>query len=139
MWDPASNRLIKGFVEVYDNAAMQKIKYDPQGVQWPEPTYVDVFPDLREVNPKLWKSYLDVVNPQKKANRQTALDELDGKPKPKAKQDSNAGDWELFINKELRRGTPVRKISAKLYEKYKIKRSYEAIHQRKNKLFQTGG
>jgi hypothetical protein len=118
-WDAVNEQLIKGFVEVYDNEAMQQIKYDSQGVQFPNPTFIDTFPDIKELEPKLWEDYLQKANPNKKQNRQTSLDDWDKPTKVKSMKDIKKDvELELFVKQMFKQrwGRPT--ILKKAQKKY---------------------
>jgi hypothetical protein len=116
-WDVENEKLVKGFVEVYDNEAMNRIKYDSSGVEYPEPTFIDTFPNIKELNPKMWEAYLAKANPHKKANRQTSLDDWDKRPVKSMKDIKKEVELELFVRqlykKRFGRPTILKKSRAK--------------------------
>lgn len=100
-WLPEQDRLLKGFVDVYNAKDMPKIKFDTdKGVVWPSPSFSDTFENIKTIRPELWNSYLNWSTLHKSSNRKKSLEEWD-KPKLDLNQIKKDMEIDAFIRRRI--------------------------------------
>jgi len=118
-WFPEEHRLVKGNVEVYNVDEIQKIQYTDKGVVYPNPSFVDTFPDFKKEQPMLWKEYKLLSGTHKRANRQTDLTNWDKIPiKPSEIKKELEMDHFIWQNRRGNKKIPYEKLTELVKKRY---------------------